>query len=79
MDITRENINRLIVEAINSVGMDGVYNAALPYVEAFIQEAKTLENFNYERAFAVGGFAAGIDFALRNLEITDDEKGESEK
>ena len=79
MDISREDITRLITEAINGVGIDGVYNAALPYVEALIQKAETLDNFNYDRAFAVGGFAAGIEFALQNLEISDDGKGESDK
>lgn len=74
-DMDAETINRLIIEGINGVGTDGIYKAALPYVKAQEQKNETEDAFNYNRAFAVGGFAAGIEFVLRNIEIYDDKEG----
>ena len=75
-----KTIERLIAEAINGVGAAAIYSRAFDYADAIKLEGDKLDAETLlKMQFAVGGFAAGIEFALSNLEITDDGKGETTK
>lgn len=79
MDISKEDINRLINEAVASLGAEAIYNAALPYVDfEALQAAQPVNTTDLKATFAAAGFAAGIKFALENLEVSDDGKGAAE-
>lgn len=74
------SIDRIINEAVASLGVEAIYNAALPYVDfEALQAAQPVSTTDLSATFAAAGFAAGIKFALENLYISDDGKGESDK
>lgn len=73
MNIDQETISRLIKEAIESIGYTDVYKLSFPYVD--LEAMKASEGMTQDElaaTFAVAGFAAGIEFALKNLEIKDE-------
>ena len=73
MNIDQETISRLIKEAVDSIGFMDVYTLSFPYVDMeAMKAAEGLTQEEHAAAFAVAGFAAGIEFALKNLEITDE-------
>ena len=77
MNISKEEISRLINEAINGLGAEKIYLDSLRFVDLEAMEAEhNISRTDLCATFAVAGFAVGIDFALNNLEITDDGKGE---
>ena len=72
----KETIERLIAEAINGVGTAGIYSRACDYAATFdINGGKLDEETALKIKFATAGFAAGIEFTLNNLELTEDGKG----
>ena len=75
--ITKEDIKQLINEAVSGLGADWIYRESMKYlnVEAMRNESKN-KPFTAEEIgtnFAVAGFMAGIEFALQNIQITDDD------
>ncbi len=74
-DLDNATIARLINEAVTGLGAQSIYNASLPYVDfEALKAAQPVSNDDLCATFATAGFAAGIKFALENLEIIDDEK-----
>ena len=70
-----KTIRELVNEAITGLGMERIYDEALPYVDfEALKAAQPINQTDLCATFAVAGFSAGIEFALRNIEISDDGK-----
>lgn len=76
--LTEENISTLINEAIETLGIEEIYNLTLNNFDSEkveqTQDGLTREEIAYN--FAICGFIAGIRYTLEN--ITLEEKGDSE-
>lgn len=76
METPEENITRLIQEAVDYLGQDGIYNLALRYIDTpAIAAAGKLTAEEISTSFSVAGFAAGIKFALENFQPAEDTTG----
>lgn len=69
-------ITKLVEDALNNTGTELIYSMAGKYAAIIDHDVNTdiPKEIAMKMNYAVYGFAAGIDFALRNLEITDDEQ-----
>lgn len=72
-DLDSVTISRLVNEAITNLDAQQIYNASLSYVDfEALKAGEPVSNNDLCATFAVAGFAAGIKFALENLEIKND-------
>ena len=79
--IKEEDIERLTKEAVDLVGVQGIYSLALMKVNlAKLKEAEPLSTEDLAMTFSLAGFMAGIQFTLRyiHVEETEDEKDKNE-
>ena len=77
LGIDDASIARLIVEAESDLGSEAIYDLALDFLDAAaMKAAEPLTTLELETNFAVAGFAAGIRYTCKHLEVTesDDEK-----
>lgn len=66
--ITEENIQRLMNEALEALGADGIYSMSLPYIDfETLQNDDSLTQRDMQATLTAAGFLAGIRFTLENL------------
>ncbi len=79
--IKEEDIERLTKEAVDLVGVQGIYSLALMKVNlAKLKEAEPISAEEHAMTFSLAGFIAGIQFTLKYLHVeeTEDEKDKNE-
>ena len=76
MTLNAEDIEKLMSEAMNVISPENMYSKALEYID--MEAMAKAENLTMEELsvnMAVGGFRAGMKFALENIDITKLEDG----
>ena len=69
--IGKDDIPRLIEEAINETGTENIYNLSLSFIDSKAMQ-KALQDLCM--TFAVAGFAAGMQYVFERLDIIEEEK-----
>ena len=73
--IGKDDIPRLIEEAINETGMENIYKLSFSYVDfEAMQKAQPIIKEDLCKTFAVAGFAAGMQYVFERLDIIEEEK-----
>ena len=72
-DITEENIQQLMTEALEGIGADGIYAMSLPYIDfETLQNDDSLTQDDIQATLTAAGFLAGIRFTLQNITKAED-------
>lgn len=73
MDITQDNIQRLIDEAVEEITPQGILDMANKYIdfEAIQKLEQPISSLELATSWAVAGFVAGIRFTLENIDLKE--------
>lgn len=74
-DIDEKTIAKLVSEALQNVPGEDIYAMALKYMDfEAIKKSPPSSEDELGILFTTAGFATGIEFSLRYLDVTDDEE-----
>lgn len=74
--MNNEDINRLITEAVDTLGMDEIYSLSLRHVDfERLREMEPITQEELAKNSATAGFIAGMKYTFENFDFDALEKG----